>query len=31
MLAATAIAFLMAVTVPDAFGDAGGWFAATYL
>lgn len=31
MLAATAIAFLMAVTVPDAFGDAGGWFAATYI
>jgi low temperature requirement protein LtrA len=31
MLAATAIAFLMAVTVPDAFGDAGGWFAATYV
>jgi low temperature requirement protein LtrA len=31
MLAATAIAFLMAVTIPDAFGDAGGWFAATYL
>src|ERR687891_1191814 len=27
MLVATAIAFLMAVTVPDAFGDAGGWFA----
>ena len=31
MLVATAIAFLMAVTVPDAFGDAGGWFAATYI
>jgi low temperature requirement protein LtrA len=31
MLAATAIAFLMAVTIPDAFGDAGGWFAATYI
>ncbi|HEU4847046.1 MAG TPA: low temperature requirement protein A, partial [Rubrobacteraceae bacterium] len=31
MLAATAIAFLMAVTIPDAFGDAGGFFAATYL
>jgi low temperature requirement protein LtrA len=31
MLAATAVAFLMAVTVPDAFGDAGGWFAATYI
>jgi hypothetical protein len=31
MLAATALAFLMAVTVPDAFGDAGGWFAATYM
>jgi low temperature requirement protein LtrA len=31
MLAATVIAFLMAVTVPDAFGDAGGWFAATYI
>src|SRR3712207_9007150 len=27
MLVATAIAFLMAVTIPDAFGDAGGWFA----
>ena len=31
MLVATAIAFLMAVTIPDAFGDAGGWFAATYI
>ena len=31
MLVATAIAFLMAVTVPDAFGDAGGWFDATYI
>src|SRR5215218_8799704 len=31
MLVATALAFLMAVTVPDAFGDAGGWFAATYI
>jgi len=31
MLAATAIAFLLAVTVPDAFADAGGWFAATYV
>ena len=31
MLVATALAFLMAVTVPDAFGDAGGWFAATYV
>jgi low temperature requirement protein LtrA len=31
MLAATAIAFLMAVTIPDAFGDAGGWFATTYI
>jgi low temperature requirement protein LtrA len=31
MLVATAIAFLMAVTVPDAFGDAGAWFAATYI
>ena len=31
VLAATALAFLMAVTVPDAFGDAGGWFAATYI
>jgi low temperature requirement protein LtrA len=31
MLAATAIAFLLAVTIPDAFADAGGWFAATYL
>ncbi len=31
MLVATAIAFLMAVTVPDAFGDAGGWFAATLI
>jgi low temperature requirement protein LtrA len=31
MLAATAVAFLMAVTIPDAFGDAGGWFAATYV
>ena len=31
MLVATAIAFLMAVTIPDAFGEAGGWFAATYI
>jgi low temperature requirement protein LtrA len=31
MLVATAIAFLMAVTVPDAFGDAGAWFAAMYI
>jgi len=31
MLVATAIAFLMAATIPDAFGDAGGWFAATYI
>src|SRR6266508_2406847 len=31
MLVATAIAFLMAVTVPDAFGDAGGWFATTHI
>jgi low temperature requirement protein LtrA len=31
MLVATAIAFLMAVTVPDAFGDAGLWFAASYI
>ena len=31
MLVATAIVFLMAVTVPDAFGDAGAWFAATYI
>src|SRR5829696_5373972 len=31
VLVATAIAFLMAVTVPDAFGDAGGWIAATYI
>src|ERR687890_1864273 len=31
MLVATAIAFLMAVTIPEAFGDAGGWFAATYI
>jgi low temperature requirement protein LtrA len=31
MLLATAIAFLMAVTIPDAFGDGGGWFAATYI
>jgi low temperature requirement protein LtrA len=31
MLVATALAFLMAVTVPDAFGAAGGWFAATYI
>jgi len=31
VLAATALAFLMAVTVLDAFGDAGGWFAATYI
>src|SRR5919106_4940051 len=31
MLVATAMAFLMAVTIPDAFGDAGGWFAATYI
>jgi low temperature requirement protein LtrA len=31
MLIATATAFLMAVTVPDAFGDAGAWFAATYI
>lgn len=31
MLVATAIAFLMAVSIPDAFGDAGGWFAATYI
>jgi low temperature requirement protein LtrA len=31
MLVATAMAFLMAVTIPDAFGEAGGWFAATYI
>jgi low temperature requirement protein LtrA len=31
VLVATAFAFLMAVTIPDAFGDAGGWFAATYI
>jgi low temperature requirement protein LtrA len=31
MLVATAIAFLMAVSIPDAFGEAGGWFAATYI
>jgi low temperature requirement protein LtrA len=31
MLVATAIAFLMAVTVPDSFGDAGPWFAASYI
>lgn len=31
VLVATAVAFLMAVVVPDAFGDAGGWFAAAYI
>ena len=31
VLVATGVAFLMAVTIPDAFGDAGGWFAATYV
>ena len=31
MLVVTAFAFLMAVTIPDAFGDAGVWFAATYV
>jgi low temperature requirement protein LtrA len=31
MLVATSIAFLMAVAVPDSFGDAGAWFAATYI
>ena len=31
MLVATAIAFLDGSDHPDAFGEAGGWFAATYI